>query len=113
MACNSLFESALRVGAADCFVARLANMHGLFDAARFAHSARPDAPFPSELTVTGHSVAQPVPGVFIRAGLAARSIVNSKCRSEKRCGSVVSYVRSKNVVSPSLRTVITVLARVP
>jgi hypothetical protein len=54
MTYNSQFESALRVGAADCFVARLANMRRLFDAARFAHSARPDAPFPSESTVTGH-----------------------------------------------------------
>jgi hypothetical protein len=54
MTYNSQFESALRVGAADCFFARLANMRQLFDAARFAHSARPDAPFPSESTVTGH-----------------------------------------------------------
>ena len=54
VACSGQFESALRVGAADCFVARLANMRRLFDAARFVHSARPDAPFPSESTITGH-----------------------------------------------------------
>ena len=54
VAYNSQFESAFRVGAADRFVARLANMRRLFDAARFARSARPDAPFPSELTVIGH-----------------------------------------------------------
>ncbi len=54
VACNSQFSSALRAGAADCFVTRLANMRRLFDAARFAHSARAGAPFTPESTVTGH-----------------------------------------------------------
>jgi len=54
VACNSHFESALRAGAADCFVARLARMRRLRDAARFAHSARAGTPCPPEMAVTGH-----------------------------------------------------------
>ena len=54
VACNSQFESALRARPAGCGVACLANMLWLFGAARFVHPARPDAPFPSESTVTGH-----------------------------------------------------------
>jgi hypothetical protein len=49
VACNSQFRTALRAGAADCFVARLAIMRRLFDAARFAHSARPGPAFHSRI----------------------------------------------------------------
>jgi len=54
VAYNSQFSSALLAGAADCFVARLANMRRLFDAARFAHSTRAGAPFTPESTVASH-----------------------------------------------------------
>jgi transcriptional regulator NrdR family protein len=54
MTCNSRFTSALRAGAADRLVIRLANRHRSFAAARVAHSTRTAVPFAAESTVTGH-----------------------------------------------------------
>jgi len=54
VACNRQSANALRVGATDCFVARLALMRRLSDAARFAHSVRAGTPFIHTSTIAGH-----------------------------------------------------------